>query len=191
VAYWNQLSSFTNNGVGGSSISDARIDTYGIITSQLEKSAGTAFDYVIIQGGINDADTKTPAGTVTEGFDPSKFDTSTFAGGLENTFYTAARLYGETAAIGYVFNYAIPTAKRPHVNGIMEEYFVVVKAACEKWGIPYLDLFHNEQVRKDLNLSVAGAPELPDQLHVSTKGYNIISPYISDFFATLTPYSSE
>lgn len=191
VAYWNQLGSFTNNGVGGASISDVRLSSAGTVTQQLEKTAGQSFDYVLLHGGINDADTKTAAGTVTEGYDPASFDTSTFAGGLEMTFYTAAKLYGDTAAIGYIFNYAIPTAKRPHVNGIMEEYFTVVKAACEKWGIAYLDLFHNEQVRADLQISVAGAPEMPDQLHVSTKGYNIISPYISDFMGTLTPYAAE
>ena len=191
VAYWNQFASFVNNGVGGASISDVRLGGAGTVTQQLEKTAGQKFDYVILHGGINDADTKTAAGTVTEGYDPANFDTSTFAGGLENTFYTAAKLYGDSAAIGYVFSYALPEAKRPHANVYMEEYFTVVQQACAKWGIAYLDLFHNEQVRADLKLSVPGAPELPDQLHVSTKGYNIISPYISSFVGTLTPYAGE
>lgn len=191
IAYLRQLSSYTNNSVGSSAISDARIDTAGTIAAQLEKSAGTAFDYVVIQGGINDADLNVAAGTVTDSYDPNTFDTSTFAGGLENTFYTAAKLYGQTAAIGYIFNYRLPEAKRPHANVNMEAYYSVVKAACEKWGIQYLDLFHNEQVAADLKIATAGAPELPDWLHVSAKGYEIITPYISSFIGTLTPYSSE
>lgn len=193
IAYLRQLKSYKNYSVGGASISDVRVGEgkAGNVTQQLKKAAGTSYDYILIEGGINDADENVAAGTVSASYDPSTFDTSTFAGGLEYTFYTAANLFGETASIGYMLSYRLPSAKRPHANTNMEAYTPIVQAACEKWGIQYYDMFHDQAVIQGLEIGEAGNRFMLDQLHVTKKGYDVIAPYISNFMGTLTPYSAE
>ena len=59
----------------------------------------------------------------------------------------------------------------------MSEYFALSKKICDKWEIPYLDLYFDENLNKYL-LKTHTNECLPDTVHPNTKGYDILTPYI-------------
>jgi hypothetical protein len=58
----------------------------------------------------------------------------------------------------------------------MSEYFNIAKAACEKWGIIFIDLYNNKELNDKLETTTT--KYLPDTLHLNAAGYDIITPYI-------------
>ncbi|MBQ8696206.1 MAG: SGNH/GDSL hydrolase family protein [Clostridia bacterium] len=83
--YW------VNNGQSGYSVSTCRVGRgdYDTIESKLVETKYESFDYVLLHGGVNDVMDLVSVGEITEGYDPSQFDVSTFAGGLAALFYKA------------------------------------------------------------------------------------------------------
>ena len=74
------------------------------IVNQLHTYKNSDFDYVILQGGFNDAmgtnaehtkETAAKLGKMTDNYSQSGFDTATFAGALENLFYYAKEYFSE------------------------------------------------------------------------------------------------
>lgn len=179
--------SYVNNSVSGASLSTARESRQGRIVSQLQKAAGQQFDYVILHGGVNDAWDSYPVGVMSDSFDPADFNTATYAGGLEETIYTAIQLYGETASIGYLINFYAPSCTKGTVSD-MSAYFEVGKQICDKWGIAYFDMYNNEEITAALQPTTA--QYLPDNIHPNAAGYEILYPYIAEFMMTLQPYDA-
>ena len=106
-------------------------------------------DYVIIEGGTNDADLlgfavlgdrKTRLGS----FDPSyyggDFDTTTFCGALESVFYRATK-YWIGKKIGYIVAQKMKDSDISEFNN-RRLYFDKAVEICKKWGIPYIDLWN-------------------------------------------------
>lgn len=62
----------------------------GQILAQVRGAASKAPDYVVFNGGTNDAELiyQNQVGTMAGGFDPATFDNSTYAGSLETTIWT-------------------------------------------------------------------------------------------------------
>jgi len=174
----------TNNGKSGTSLSDSRKDRHGLIHDQLLKSAEQDFDYVVLHGGVNDAWDSVPVGKISRGFTPNYFDTTTFAGGLERLIYTAVTTYGDTAAIGYLFNFKAPRCENGTTSD-MSEYAEVAKEICEKWGIPCFDMYNHQQLTKELAYHTNA--HTTDFIHPNPEGYEILTPYIADFMGTLPP----
>lgn len=94
-------------------------------------------DFVILEGGGNDADwgpQYIPVGTLTSGYNAT-LDTTTFAGAFEQMLKSAIAKFSN-AKIGYIFvhkcvaNFDAPSGA----------YHTMAISALEKWGIPYLDL---------------------------------------------------
>jgi len=105
-------------------------------------------DYVVIEGGTNDADLLglavdgVPNGKL-GGFDgldfSGNYDESTFCGALESVFYRATRYW---MGKKIVFIVAQKMAAEPicyYEN--RRFYFEKAIEICKKWGIPYLDLW--------------------------------------------------
>lgn len=94
-------------------------------------------DYVILEGGGNDADwgpQYIPVGTLSSGYDAT-LDTTTFAGAFETMLKSAIAKF-PNAKIGYIFAHkCIAAFDAP--NGA---YHTMAVSALEKWGIPYCDL---------------------------------------------------
>lgn len=184
----------TNCGSGGSAFSTIRLDkpnehTYQIIYKQLTKSDKKDFDYVLIEGGTNDAWETAPIGTVTEDFNPAFFDLSTYAGGLEMAIYTAVKEYGNKAAIGYLMAYQMPRNKKGVVATKMNDYYTVGKEICEKWNITYFDMYNHTEINKKLDPE--GIEHVPDGTHADASGYDIIGPYITDYMRSMTPVTQK
>jgi lysophospholipase L1-like esterase len=87
-------------------------------------------DYIILEGGVNDAWGSHPIGTLLDTFDLENWDDTTFTGALEHTFYKAMVNF-PLAKIGFII---------PCVNNDMAEPFLDrAIEVCEKWHVPYID----------------------------------------------------
>ena len=104
-------------------------------------------DYIIIEGGTNDADlfdTEIREGRADRigQLDPLDFggsyDRDTFTGALESIFYRAIALW-PTAHIGFIVAQKMGTSSQSQRN--RRNYFDRAVEVCRKWGIPYIDLW--------------------------------------------------
>ncbi len=133
------------------------------------------YDYIIIEGGINDFWNHAPLGALTEGFD-GDYDETTTAGALESIFSRVKTAHPESKT-GYViihdpFTYDAEEAFEP--------YYELIKAACAKWEIPYLDLYEKNNKETGVNVrdaeqkkkyfSASDRPE-GDGTHPNEEGY--------------------
>ncbi len=177
-----------NAGVGGASA--AYIEGRpNFIINQLHTNKDGIYDYVILHGGVNDMG-RAPIGKISVGFDLNEFDNTTFAGGLETIFYYAYKYFGG-ARMGYIINYQVG-------NDILGEIFDEARKICDKWNMPYIDLYSGtvlvDGVEKSISLDILETPTrkyfaLPDMItdvHFSEEGYNIISPYIAEWIPSLS-----
>ncbi len=178
-----ELSGAMNAGVDGASISTVR--GANRVLAQLERNKSGRFDYVVLHGSTNDAWDSAPVGVMTaeDCFDVAQFDTSTFAGGLEELFARTKEYY-PNAKIGYIINFRFH-AGTPGRMGDMTEYVEVGKQICDKWGIPYLDLYNNEEVTNTLQSGVSAFCFGDSGIHPNSMGYDVLYPYIAEFMAGL------
>ena len=174
-----------NAGIGGTALSDCRMGRekstpWHQIYKQITRFEGYEYDYILLEGGGNDCWDKAPIGEISESFDPATFDLTTYAGGLEMTIYTAVKEFGDTAALGYMNLF-----KTPHFfkTLFIEEYFVVGKAICEKWGIPYLDIYNDVEV-DTVKYTVDG-------IHANEGGYDLLAPHINAFMLKMRPIALD
>ena len=163
----------TNNGVSGACISTARELSNSpkhYIYNNLVSEQGKQYDYIIMHGLFNDASEKVAVGTMQgmASFDPAKADVTTYAGGLENLFYTAKTQHPESI-LGFIVNF--------HTDRAVDQgpYVDMAIAICEDWGIPYLDLYNRA------GFSV----EFDDGLHPSSAGYDSMYTIVANWMATL------
>ena len=167
-----------NRSISGTSLSTCRS---GRIISQLTSAKHNSYDYVILHGGVNDAWDSAEVGEMSASFSLSSFDTSTYAGGLEELFYHAVRQFPK-AKIGYIFNFHITLNSGRLAD--MSEYYATAKQICEKWGIPYLDLYFDDNINNNV-LQTGTTTYLPDLVHPNAAGYDRLSPYIASWMETL------
>lgn len=181
----------------------------GRIVDQVKKKAGCSYDYVILQGGFNDAmgenkkpanpATSAPVGEMAQGFTLAEFDTATYGGALEETLYYIKQ-YFPTARVGYIITYATPNSEYGGCTADaadMLRYYDLGKQICQKWGVACLDLFSGKtddgrsysydilQVDKDVNF-----PGGSDHIHLNSHGYDTIYPYIAQWMTTIQPMGS-
>jgi lysophospholipase L1-like esterase len=155
-------------------------------------------DYVIIEGGTNDADILGDNGIGT--FDANDFSDSyieglnkeTFSGALESIFYRLVTQM-KTSHIGYL----IPQ-KMGHTEILVTRrrtYFDRAIAIAQKWGVPVLDLWNNsffnwrlsthwDQTKTSTENEEAGNLYVDGQ-HLTTTGYSVQSPIIAEWMKTL------
>ena len=169
-------------------ISDYRVSTYDDknkwLTDTIISHANEKYDYVIMQGGINDVLYNTPLGEISNSKRENEFDVNTFAGGLESYIYNAKK-YFKDAKIGYIITYYTPNYTERGLKWSYDDYnkyVMMTKKILDKWNIKYLDLFDEEYSNI---LKVNTKTYLPDNLHLNYEGYKIIYPYIYDFIKNL------
>lgn len=159
------------------------------------------YDYVILHGGMNDSIANTEIGEISDSYKIEDFDTSTFSGAFEELLYTTNKKFPD-AIKGYIVNYATPNSTWGGASNNNGAYFRRAKEICEKWGIPYLDLFDGEievdgnmlsysddilQVNSGVNMYGG----LKTEIHIGSKGYDVISPYIEQWMTTLEKTETE
>ncbi len=172
------------------------------IVNQLHANKDGDFDYVVLQGGFNDAmgtnaerskESAAPVGEMTDSFEATDFDTATFAGALEDLFYYAKEYFPD-ARIGFIITYATPLSTYGGYTAeeeAMREYWDMAKAVCDKWGVSYLDLFDGKTADgKSYSYDILKVdtedyfPGEDDQIHITSAGYDLITPYIAEWIPT-------
>ena len=157
-------------------------------------------DYILIEGGANDADLLGDAAAGEESrigtLDPydysGNYDRDTFTGALESIFYRATSLWNG-AHIGYIV---------PQKLGLNElamkrfrYYFDRAIAVCRKWGIPYLDLWetcfmtpmlpHMRDPEKTAEeMKRENVTYYYDSGHMTARGYDVTSDRIFKWLKT-------
>ena len=189
----------------GSPLSTIREPDRPAIVNQLHENKGGSFDYVILQGGVNDAmgtatdnskEAAAPVGEMSNSFVNYAFDTSTFAGALENLFYYAKSYFSE-AKVGYIITFATPLSTHGGYTAdtdSMRLYWNMAKAICEKWGVSYLDLFDGttedgqsysyDILKVDTATNFYGGGY--DYIHLNSMGYDLTAPYVAKWLPTTT-----
>ena len=179
-------------------ISDYRVSPYDNkkkwLVTQVENhyNDDVNYDYVIMQGGINDVFYDTPLGKISTSFDSKDFDVNTFIGGLETYLYAVTSKWPD-ARIGYILTYYTPNYVERNIKWSYEDYKVYVDATIEvldKWNVPYINLFNGSvgnETYQDI-LKVNSKTYLPDYLHLNNSGYEIIAPYLYNWMQTIDVY---
>lgn len=207
IAIRNGLTTWKNYGVGGGTITENVLvastgKTRHSVSATLEKmhEEFPDADYIILEGGTNDADL---IGRITEGetperfgtFDPDDFsgnyDRDTFCGALESTFYRAKQ-YWSGKKICYIVAQKMgihaPTSENRYA------YFEMAMLICEKWDIPYLNLWDDcELDPNDLDMydpsKTADQNEevsmYRDSQHLTSAGYDLTAAIIDAWLQTL------
>lgn len=180
-------------------ISDYRVSTYDSDKKWLVTQVKNHFndklnyDYIIMQGGVNDLIYNTPLGNLASDKNPNSFNKDTFYGGLELYLYNVTNKW-KTSKIGYIITYYTPNYTERGLKWSYDDYKKyndALKKALDKWNIPYLDLFdgqYNNQKYSDI-LKVTTKEYLGDYLHLNDAGYNLISPMIYEWIKTINSYS--
>lgn len=124
---------YENVAIGGGTVAYVGANVHCI--SRTISNMRTDADYIILDGGGNDADSGVPLGTLSTGYDATLDDT-TFAGAFESMLKSAIARF-PNKKIGYVF---IHKCAYLFSSSVKDSYYDIAKSACEKWGIPYCDL---------------------------------------------------
>lgn len=197
---------WTNHGQGGWAISNIRGDDVTIY-HQLMTTDAASYDMIILHGGTNDAWGAAPLGRMSDKISSyQSYNPITFAGGLERTF-AYVREVNPDAVVGYIINFKFLNASNgatitvdgqtEYLLNHMDEYVDMTKQICEKWGIPYLDLYSDDALTAKLHpLDVTGrysTKYLFDFIHPSPEGYDLLAPYVEKFMVDLitAPKTSE
>jgi lysophospholipase L1-like esterase len=69
----------------------------------------------------------------------------------------------------------------------MTEYYNVAKKICEKWNVPFLNMYEDDKLTKELTANTTA--HLSDYLHPNTAGYDVLYKYIMYWMETLPVYS--
>lgn len=131
-------------------------------------------DYVILESCLNDGFIGLEIGELSNGYD-GPFDYETFSGAVEYMLQQSITLF-PNAKIGVII---------PHrVNSNLKPWHDFVKSACEKWSIPYIDLFHDSGLC--VNVSAQASIMFSDGVtHLSEAGYDFITPKIEAWIRSL------
>ena len=112
------------------------------LITQVRNASTRPPDYVVFNGGTNDAeqiyDHKYRVGTMADGFDPGRFDKTTYAGSLE-TALAAIRAKWPTARIVYVAVHKLGSRDWNTQLAIR----TVTLQICTKWHLTVADLFND------------------------------------------------
>lgn len=197
---------YKNYGIDGSTITTGLLKN-SIIGDTLPKmiSEYPNADYIIFEGGTNDADLigsildgAKPAkyGEVKVGYGESNFDTATFCGAVEMLLRKAI-VQWKGKKIGFI----IPQKMGRSNVGFTKEnfnrraYFETIIKCCEKWGVPYINLWdtchlnpnltemYNPDATADEN--EASGMFYRDGQHLTAAGYDYISTMIEAWINSL------
>ncbi|WP_320930697.1 bacterial Ig-like domain-containing protein [Hungatella sp.] len=128
--------------VNGAAIMDANYSG-GQIIAQINSAPEETPDYVIFNGGTNDAEylvnkDEAAFGTIGENSDPESFDLDTFAGAFEKTICEMKEKWPESQLI-YVAVHKLGSRDK----AIQEKLHELELMACGKWGVAVANLYDN------------------------------------------------
>ena len=156
-------------------------------------------DYLIFEGGTNDADLlgigSEKFGVLDPGDFSGNYDDSTFTGACESLFFKALSYYPK-AKLGFIIAPKMGRPKGGYGSDYKRRhYFERVIEVCKKWGVPYIDLWEscplNPSLKCHYDPDLNGAQNRDtgrmycDGQHLTKHGYDAVSPAIAAFVASL------
>lgn len=203
---------YKNYGIGGGTITEnVMFTSKAKLRHSVSASLETMYeeypdaDYIVIEGGSNDADLlgNFIRGTDTArfgSFDPCDFsgeyDRNTFSGALESVFYRATRYWnGKKIAFIVAHKMGAHLAGFTSATNNRRIYFERAIEICKKWGIPYLDLWelsylnpklpHMYDKDKTTEENIAAGSLYADGQHLTARGYDITADIIDSWLKTI------
>ncbi|MBR2907915.1 MAG: SGNH/GDSL hydrolase family protein, partial [Clostridia bacterium] len=153
------------------------------IWKQQDRVKDQRFDIVVMQGGVNDAGSTGELGEILP------VDTSidallaaeirgTYLGGLQLLF-ASAKANWQDATLFFIANYKLSgnkatSGQREHLG----EWFKQAEILCEMYGVHFIDLYNNEELKTALDIESDSRIYIHDGTHPNKPGYDIITPYI-------------
>ena len=149
----NNIMTYKNYAVGGGTITSGMYNAGGSARHWVSGTVDTMYseypnaDYIIFEGGTNDADL---IGSILNGNIPEKFgsvtdmdfsgeyDDETFCGAVETVFYKAMQ-HWPSKKIGFIIAMKMGHSGTSYNNRYA--YFQKIMDICKKWGVPYLNLW--------------------------------------------------
>ena len=175
----NNEMTYENIAVGGGTMAYVGANVHCI--SRTIANMRSDADYVILDGGGNDADGGVPLGALTTGY-TTTLDDTTFAGAFEQMLKTAIARF-PNKKIGYVF---IHKCAYLFSSSVKDSYYDIAKAACEKWGIPYCDLNTQTPPLNYIDALKTAYTSNGDGYHPNEQGYRLFYvPKITAWMKTL------
>ena len=130
-------------------------------------------DYVILEACLNDGFNSVPKGSLSSSYNDT-FTTTTYTSAFEYMLQKSITLF-PNAKIGVIIPH------RP--SGNVSEYQEIARKVCEKWSIPYLDLYKESGLC--VNNPTQKAVMFVDNTHLSVKGYDFITVKIENWLKNL------
>ena len=141
------------------------------ILTQIENaiSNGITPDYFIFNGGTNDINTGAvvPLGELTEKYSGITYDTSTFTGGFEQI----CKLIRNTWPKCKILYVRVHNMASRDIS-LQKQYGERAKEICEKWSIPYVDLFIEGQLNTNI-IIMQQFTNNSDKTHPNSEGYEL------------------
>lgn len=147
-------------------------------------------DYLILEGGTNDADlvgTEKLGSISTKSFMYDDFNSEAdFTQALEHLFSKAISYY-PNKKIGFIIAQKMGTSASSYKTSNRRIFFDRCVEVCEKYGIPYLDLWNTCHLNPTIDrASHNGVYHMyTDGQHLSAAGYDYVSPIIEAWMKTL------
>ena len=183
-----------NKAVSGGTLTDKNLVGSSFTISDTD--FGTGADYIILEGGTNDADrigsilnggTPTYYGSYSEIGYTSNFNNQTFCGAVEYLLKRVITTY-PTAKVGFIIAPKMDVSEDYTKEGNNRRaYFETIIKLCKKWGVPVLNLWDECTMNPRLAEHYTSGSGLfyADGQHPTKEGYDFISPIIAEWMETL------
>ena len=161
----------TNEAVDGATLTPNITDNvYGgtrgcISTIVMGSTALAKADYILLEGGVNDAWNNAAVGTLTEGF--TTYDETTMTGALEKLLEYLAKNHSDKR-VAYVFPHGGMFAGS---ENWYKTYKPAILAVLEKWGVPYVDIAASTPPMGEHGISGVSNKYTSDGTHPNKAGY--------------------
>ena len=138
-------------------------------------------DYFILSGGINDAANEVAKGSITATFtEPAVYNTEYSA--IEFIFYRLKTLFPQSKVGVILPHHASGYAQQSN----LQDYIAIIKDCCEKWAIPYCDLYTLCQINGCIELTSYRSLFFDEWgVHPNELGYEIMTDLIAQWMMTL------
>lgn len=142
--------------------------TRGCISTVVTNSTALAkADYILLEGGVNDAWNNATVGTLTDGF-AAAYDETTMTGALEKMLESLAKNHSDKR-VAYVFPHGGMFSSTGF--GWYKTYKPAILAALKKWGVPYVDIAASTPPMGAHGVSGLGDKYTSDGTHPNVAGY--------------------
>ena len=147
------------------------------------------YDFIILEGGINDLTNGSTWGEVSD----SKTivpDSQIITEAMDEAFSKAIKKW-PNSRIGYILLYNTQDSGRANHSTQLDEYHNLIISICNKWNIPVFDMYsgkvieNNVEVTFDELLDVHNTTYLEDRLHLNGAGYEKTYSYIAEWMQRL------